>query len=76
MKKIFFKHYLLEWDYPNIISKMVFFLMVKNRLFSCVLDFFLKYSLLNYYSCLKFCYLCYLGDGLAWVAYEGRGKLR
>lgn len=39
------------------------------RLFSCVLDiFFFSNSLLNLFinlSFVKFCYLCYLGDGLA-----------
>ena len=38
------------------------------RLFSCVLDIFFINSLLNLFinlSFVKFCYLCYLGDGLA-----------
>lgn len=38
------------------------------RLFSCVLDIFFSNSLLNLFinlSFVKFCYLCYLGDGLA-----------
>ena len=38
------------------------------RRFSCVLDIFFSNSLLNLFinlSFVKFCYLCYLGDGLA-----------